>query len=239
MSELLPDFLRGLVSVFMNMFLMLALVQPKYKKRITYLTMFGVVAINFLVALFCYLGGNLTLLSKVNMIFFIVQCFAIKPLFRDTIMQWLFSYITVLNVGFISVVLSFVISRHLPRPEYANVAVRFVLLSLVLYLFWFVIRPVYRQVVEHWNVFFYAAILIWINFYYYILNTNDIVKMLSEQTPQLLLLVALSIAVYVTVFHSLDVLSKEYHLREENLKIQSRQELLNISIAAMEQRLHL
>lgn len=239
MTALLPDFLRGIVSGTMNILLMLTLIQPKYGKLVTRLAMFGILTADVAVSICCYLCGNLTLLSKLDVALFTVLCFAVKPLFQDTFMQWLFSYITIQNINAAVVVLSFLISRHLPMPMYANPAVRLVLFTGIIFLLRFVVRPIYRQVVEHWNIFFYVAAMICANFAYYILVSQDIVRTLTEQAPQLLLLIALSVATYISIFHSLKTLSREYALREENLKMQSRQELLHVSISAMEQRLRL
>lgn len=239
MTALLPDFLREVVSGTMNVLLMLTLIQPKYSKHVTHLAMFGVLMADVVVATYCYLSGNLTLLAKLDVVLFTVLCFAIKPLFQDTFMQWLFSYITVQNVNAAVVVLSFVISRYLPMPVYANPAVRLVLFIGIVFPLRHVVRPLYRQAVEHWNIFFYVAAMICLNFAYYILYSNDIVKTLTEQAPQLLLLIVLSVAAYISVFHSLKTLSRKYALQEENLKMQERQELLSVSLSAMEQRLQL
>lgn len=239
MTAPFPDFLRAVVSSTMNVLLMLTLIQPKYSKRVTRLAMLGVITVDLTVAICCHLSGNLTLLAKLDVVLFTVLCFAIKPLFQDTFMQWMFSYVTVQNVNASVVVLSFVISRYFPMPLYANPAVRLVLFVGVILLMRHVARPLYRQAVEHWNIFFYVAVMISLNFAYYILASNDIVKTLTEQAPQLLLLIVLSVAAYISVFHSLKTLSNEYTLREENLKMQDRQELLNVSLSAMEQRLQL
>jgi sensor histidine kinase regulating citrate/malate metabolism len=124
-------------------------------------------------------------------------------------------------------------------PIYANPAVRLVLFIGIVFLMRHVVRPLYRQAVEHWNIFFYVAVMISANFAYYILVSHDIVKTLTQQAPQLLLLIALAVAAYISVFQSLKTLSREYALREDNLKMQGRQELLSVSMSAMEQRLHL
>lgn len=116
MIELLPDFLRGIVSTTMNALLMLSLLQPKYGKRVTTLTFMGILSINLGVAIYCYLSGNLTLLAKVGMAVFTVLCFIVKPLFKDTFMQWLFSYITIHNISYMVIVVSFIVSRYLPHP---------------------------------------------------------------------------------------------------------------------------
>lgn len=237
MSAFLPDFLRAIVSSVMNVLLLLALIQPKYGKKITNLAMAGLVAIDLSVASYFYMTGNLTTLGKLDIILYTLLCFAIKPLFKDTFMQFLFSYITVQNVNFIGIILSYWLSRPMPAPPYANSVVRLLLYGAIILLLRLKIRPVYRQVIEHWNVFFYVAILIYINFSWYFLTSENIVRSLNTQAPQLVLLILLVVATYFSVFHALKNLSQEYALKEDNLKMKSRQDLLNISVMALEQRL--
>lgn len=123
MTELLPDFLRAIVSTTMNVLLMLSLLQPKYGKKVTRLAMLGILAADLGTAVYCYLSGNLTILAKIDMVLFAVLCFGAKPLFKDTLMQWLYSYITIQNISDIVIILSFILSRHLPYPPYVNVPV--------------------------------------------------------------------------------------------------------------------
>jgi len=61
-----------------------------------------------------------------------VLCFAVRPLFKDTFMQWLFSYITVQNISDIVIILSFDGSRHVPYPSYANSLLRAILFYLLI-----------------------------------------------------------------------------------------------------------
>lgn len=239
MSDIFPDLLRAVVSTTMNVVLMRSLLQPKYSKLVTNLAMLGVMALDFLLALYFYHIGNLTLLAKLDIVVLTVLCFAIKPLFRETFMQWLFSYITVQNVNVVIVVLSFIISRYLPMPVYANTLVRLVLYLALLLLLRYLVRTLYRQVVEQWNIFFYVALAIFINLVYYFLFSGNIVATLTEQKLPLLLLIALSVAAYFSVFSSLKNLSKEYAVREENIKLQTTGQLLRQSAQSMEQRLAL
>jgi len=60
-----------------------------------------------------------------------VLCFAVRTLFKDTFMQWLFSYITVQNIDIV-IILSFDGSRHLPYPFYANSLLRAILFYLLI-----------------------------------------------------------------------------------------------------------
>lgn len=234
MKELLPDFLRAIVSTTMNVLLMLSLLQPKYGKKVTRLAMLGILAADLGTAVYCYLSGNLTLLAKIDMVLFAVLCFAVKPLFKDTFMQWLFSYITIQNVSDMVIVLSFIGSRHLPYPPYANVAIRLVLFLLFYWLLRFHVRPLYRQVVENWNVFFYVALAVWGTYTYFVATSDDIVATLTTQAIPLLLITTIAMTAYISVCHSLATLSREHILREEKLRSDNRQELLQTELAAQE-----
>lgn len=235
MIEHLPDILRAAVSTTMNVVLMLTLLQPKYGKKVTRLAMLGILVLDFGTALYCYLWGNLTLLSRIDLILFAVLCFAVRPLFRDTFMQWLFSYITVQNISDIVIILSFILSRRLPYPAYANSIIRLVLFLAFYVVLKYWVCPLYRKVVEHWNVFFYVTFAIYLAFGYYSVFTDDIVATLTEQRIPLLLLIAVVLTSYGSIFYSMKILSQEAALREENLKIQSDRELTRQRLVLMDE----
>ncbi len=234
MIELLPHILRGAVGTTMNLVLMLTLLQPKYSKKVTYLAMLGILSIDFGTAIFCYISGNLTLLAKFERILFAVLCFVIKPLFKDNFMQWLFSYITLQNISAMVVVIGFVISEQLPYPLYANVPIRFVLFLLFYWLLRYFVRPLYRQMVEHWNVFFYLALAVWVTYTYYFITSDDVLVTLTEQAIPMLLITAITLAAYISICHTLSIISKEHILREERLRSIAQQELLQTELVAQE-----
>ncbi|TGE32560.1 GHKL domain-containing protein [Desulfosporosinus sp. Sb-LF] len=239
MSTLLPDFLRGTVTDIMNILLMLTLLQPKYGKKVTGLGMAGILTVNLLVNGFGYLTGNLTLLAKLDFILWIVICFGARPLFRDSFMQWLFSVLTVWSLSLSVMVLSFSLSRLMPYPMYANTLVRLVLYAGILFLLHRYVRPLYRQIVESWHVFFYVAVALTATLSYYFVSGEDVVRTLTEQAVPIHLLVLVTVAVYVSIVFSLKTLSREYALREENLRMQNNQELLHVSASAMADRIKL
>jgi signal transduction histidine kinase len=239
MSVLIPSFLRALVSLAMEMLLMFSLLQPKYGKKVNILTIAGYLAVNLLIALFCYVSGNLTLLARLELIILAIMCFAIRPLFRDSFMQWMFSFLTLEIVIMCVVVLSFSISHRMPYPMYANVLLRLILYSGIIFLQYRYIRPLYHQMVTHWNVFFCVAAAIFAAFAYYFTAGEDIVKNLTEQAVPIHLLVVITVAAYVSIFYSLKTISREYALREENLRMQSNQELLHLSVTTMANRIGL
>ena len=177
MSELLPEILRAVISTTANVLLMMTLLQPKYSKKVTLLTMLGILSADLGTAIYCYLSGNLTLLSKLDIVLFAVLCFAVRPLFKDTFMQWLFSYLTVQNISDIVIILSFIGSRKLPFPAYANSLLRVILFGAFLLVLSRYVRPLYRQAVEHWTAYFAVALGIYITFNYYVLSSDDVVAM--------------------------------------------------------------
>jgi hypothetical protein len=234
MIELLPHILRGMIGTTMNLVLMLTLLQPKYSKKVTYLAMLGILSIDLGTAIFCYISGNLTLLAKFERILFAVLCFVIKPLFKDNFMQWLFSYITIQNISAMVVVIGFVASEQLPYPLYANVPIRLVLFLLFYWLLRCYVRPLYRQLVEYWNVFFYVAFAVWVTYTYYVITSDDIVMTLTEQTMPMLLVTAIALTAYISICHTLSTIFKEHILREERLRYIAQQELLQTELVAQE-----
>ncbi|WP_283610345.1 GHKL domain-containing protein [Faecalispora anaeroviscerum] len=239
MIEIFPDLLRAVISTTANVLLMMTLLQPKYSKKITLLTMLGVLAADLGTAVYCYLSGNLTLLSKLDIILFAVLCFAVRPLFKDTFMQWLFSYITVQNISDIVIILSFEVCRYLPYPLYANSLLRLILFGAFLLILSRYVRPLYRQAVEHWTAYFAVALGLYITFNYYVLSADDIIVMLTEQAIPLLLVIFIGLAAYGSILLSLKNLMREYRIKEENQKMQAEREYLQLAAGNMSRRLKL
>lgn len=140
------------------------------------------------------------------------------------------SYITVINVSFIVVILSFVFSRSLPHPAYANTLWRLILFTAAILLFRRVLRPLYRQAAEHWAVFFYVAGSAFFAFSWFMISGDDIVETLTVQAVPLLWLVLVTLAAYGSVFHGLKSVGAEYRLKQDKA-------LLELSGTAMKQRL--
>ncbi len=239
MSQLLPNLLRAVISTTANVLLMMTLLQPKYSKKVTLLAMLGILAADLGTAIYCYLSGNLTLLSKVDIILFAVLCFAVRPLFKDTFMQWLFSYLTVQNISDVVIILSFIGSRHLPYPAYANSLLRIILFGAFLLILSRYVRPLYRQAVEHWMAYFTVALGIYITFNYYVLSSDDIVVTLTEQAVPLLLVIFIGFAAYGSILLSLKNLQREFRIKEENQKMQAEREYLQLAAGNMSRHLEL
>lgn len=232
MELFFANFLRGTVSAIANVVLFVSLLQPKYGRKVTNLVMLAIFTLNLSTAVYCYLTGNLTLLAKIDVVLFVLLCFAARPFFLDSFMQWLFSYITVMNVSFIVLVLSFVFSRSLPHPAYANTLWRLILFTAAILLFRKVLRPLYRQAAEHWTVFFYVAGSAFFAFSWFMLSSDDIVETLTVQAVPLLWLVLVTLAGYGSVFLGLKSVGTEYRLKQDKA-------LLELSGESMKQRLSL
>lgn len=234
-----PDILRAIISTTANVLLMMLFLKPKYSKKVTYLTVFSIWAVDLGVAVFCYMSGNLTLLSKIDVILFALLCFIIRPLFKDTFMQWLFSYLTVQNISDMVIILSFILSRYLPYPVYANSLLRLILFSFFLWLIARYIRPLYRQAVEHWTAYFAVALGLYATFGYYVLSADDIISMLTEEAIPLILIIFMGVAAYGSIFISLKNLQREFLIKEENQRMQAEKDYMQLATGNMEQRLML
>ncbi len=232
MDMFFAHFLRGIVSAAANVVLLISLLQPKYSRKVTNLVMLAIFTLNLSTAVFCYSIGNLTLLTKIDVILFTLLCFAARPFFRDSFMQWLFSYITAINVSIIVIILSFIFSRSLPYPQYANTVLRLFLFAGVILLFRKVLRPLYRQVAEHWAVFFYVAGSAFLALSWFMFNSDDIVQTLTLQAVPLLWLILVTLAAYGSVFLGIRSVGAEYRLQQDKA-------LLELSGETMKQRLSL
>jgi len=218
---------------------MMTLLQPKYSKKVTLLTMLGILAADLGTAIYCYLSGNLTLLSKLDIVLFAVLCFAVRPLFKDTFMQWLFSYLTVQNISDAVIILSFIGSRPLPYPAYANSLLRVILFGAFLLILSRYVRPLYRQTVKHWTAYFAVALALYVTFNYYVLSSDDIVVTLTDQAVPLILVIIIGLAAYGSIFLSLKHLQQEFRVKEENQEMQAEREYLQLAAGNMSRRLAL
>lgn len=232
MEMFFAHFLRAIVSAAANVILLISLLQPKYSRKVTNLVLLTVLTLNLSVAVFCYRIDNLTLLAKLDVLLFTLLCFAVRPFFSDSFMQWLFSYITAINVSFIVVILSFIFSRPLPHPEYANTVLRLFLFAAFILLFRKVLRNLYHQVAKHWTVFFYVAGSAFLTFSWFMLSSDNIEQTLTTQAVPLLWVILVTLAAYGSVLHALKSVGAEYRLKQDKA-------LLELSGETMKQRLSL
>ena len=120
----LYDVIRSLVTNAMIVALLFTLAQEKVRKSTLWVAFITIVALNFAMNAFFYMRADYTTLALIDMLFFVFIGAATKPLFKETMMQWLFNCFTVLNVYAIIVVISYYLCDSFPYPHYAHTALR-------------------------------------------------------------------------------------------------------------------
>lgn len=234
MNNYLPHILRAIVTDSMFMVLLFTLSRPKYNKKIMFLAVSGIILFELVISIYFYYTENFTALAKLEVLLLFVVCIVFKPLVRDSIMQWLFVFLTAMNVFAANTVLGYVISLSLPFPLYAHVILRFLFFAFVIVLFVRYLNPLYKKVTEHWRAFFLVSFVLLLNFLYYFLESEDIIKTMREQFVPLLLLIILGVFIYGAIFYSLKIFSNELSMREENIKVKVQQDILQKELDSYE-----
>lgn len=231
----LYDILRSLVTNAMLVALLFTLAQPKYRKHILWVTLAAIVVVDLALNTFFYMRGDYTTLAALDIAFFILVGAATKPLFRETLMQWLFNCFTAMNIYAIAVVVSYFLCDYFPYPVYANTALRALLFAAAILLFRRHLRPLYRQAAEHWSVYLFVAAALFANFAYYFVSGDDVEQTLTDGFVPLMLLTLVTVLMYLAMFLSLRKTLREAALREENLKIQADRELTRQRLTLMDE----
>jgi signal transduction histidine kinase len=219
------DFLRSIVTNTMLVALLFTLARPKYRLRTLLTALAAIVIADLMLNIYFYLRNDYTTLGKLDILFFILVGAAVKLLFQETLMQWLFNCLTAMNVYAVTVILSYYLCGLFPHPSYAITVLRFLLFAAAILLFRKRLRPLYRQAAEHWSVYLFAAAGLFSNFAWYFVSSDDVERTLTEDIAPLLLLVMVTTLVYLAMFYSLRKTLRESALREETLKMQSDREL--------------
>ena len=215
--------------------LLFSLARPKYSRIILGLTIFIIVVSDVGLNIFFYLRSDYTTVGKLDIVFFIIIGVAIKILFQETIMQWMFNCLTTMNVYAAVVVLTYYLADLFPYPCYAITVLRVLLFAAVILFFRRYLRPLYRQVAKNWSVYLFVVAGLFMNMAWYFMASDDVVQTLNSNIVPILLLVLLEILVYLTVFLSLRKTLYEAMLQEENLKIYSDRELTRQRLVLMDE----
>lgn len=219
MNELISNILRGGVSTVMNIILLFILTKSRFGRKST-LIIISIFLLNIVSTLWFYMYGDLTSLSRFNLVVFIIVGISLKPFTKQGIMQWSFTFLTVINISMMIIVLSFYLGRLFPMPQYANTIFRVILYILVILLFQRHLLSLYQSIVDNWPMFSILVISIFLNLSYYFYVTDNIIDTLITFKWPLLLLVTLSLAAYGTIFYSMKRFTTMYALETENLEIQ-------------------
>ena len=231
----LYDILRSLVTNIMLLILLFTLAQPKVRKQMLWFVLAIIVAVNLSQNISFYLRRDYTTLATFDIVFFIFVCVATKPLFRETLMQWLFNSFTVLNIYAIIVFISYFFCDYLPYPFYANTVIRALMFTVTIIFFSKRLRPLYRQAAENWSVYLFVAAALFANFAYYFVSGDDVKQTLTDGFAPLMLLTLLTVLMYLSMFLSLHKTLRGAALQEENLKILSDRELSRHRLTLMDE----
>lgn len=239
MTTIFPDLLRAAVTDIMLVLLLYTMSSPKYGKKSIYISAtLGLVVLNLWINTYFYLQNDYTSVAKVDLLMLFLLVFSLKPLFRETMVQWCFSFVTLLNIYAAVVIISYSACDFFPHPFYANTLLRLLLFVAVTFVLWRYFLPLYREVLKRWNAFIPMLVGLFINLVYFMFG-KDIEQMLTVFMWPLLLLILLEILIYVSIFYGMNIMARENALKEENIKMQSEQELLRLSALSMAERLRL
>lgn len=239
MTNVISDILRSAVTNLCILSLLFSVAQPKYNKRFSLLALAVIFLVDVILNIGFYQAGNYIAVVYFSVLFSVPVMFLFNLLFKETFAQWCFNVVTAMNVFAVVLFLSYWLSRPLPAPQYCNTVIRLLLFAAAIFLCYRFLRPLYRQVMEQWQVYFFAAISILICFFYVLIKDGNVEQTLQESTGMLSVLCVMALCVYGSIFSSLKVISGKYALREENLRIKAEEDLLRSSANAMERRLAL
>ena len=227
--------MRGDISIILNIILIFSLVELKYSKKITFAVLTAACALIIIVNNYFYVFYDLTTVGRVSIGIWLATGIGLKFLSTDSIMKWLFNVITAINVLFFVTVISYVLSRLLPYPMYANTAVRIVLYIIFIILFKKFVHPLYRQVVDRWRQFLSVTVGIMLNFAYILITSQNIEETITRDFIPILLLSGLMFLIYGVMLWSFQSIIREYEFRTEKERTRLQDELLFSQLAAYEE----
>lgn len=235
MITILPDMFRCLVTDVMLAVLFYIMSKPKHKNKYIYITVTAIIVIsNIVIDCFFYLQNNYSLVIIVDLIMLIAIAVFLKPLFLDSVMQWCFSFITILNIYATVVFVSYFLCGLFPYPIWNVSILRLILFGSVAVLFWRFIRPFYYKIAEHWHVYSLLTIALFVNYIYYLFG-NDVEQTLVVNCVPIILLIIMGVFLYIGIFISFKIISDEYALREEKIKSEAQRVLLETELSSYDE----
>ena len=239
MTSLFPNLLRAVITDIMLVLLLSTMATPKYKNKFLYIFVTVIILVgNVSANYYFYLTENYTAVFYVDLVMLLVIGIVLKPLFIDKIMQWCFSYITVLNIYLAIVFLSYILRGIFPSSIYGIIFLRLILFSMIIFVFHKWVSKTYRNVLDYWHIYILPIVSLLACFLEYLFG-GDIEEMLLNNYVPLMFLILLGLSVYVSIIHSLKTITKQYAVREENQKMQAEREYLQLAAENMSARLKL
>lgn len=239
MGDLFPDLLRAVITDIMLILLLCTMATPKYENKFVYIITTAIILIgNISTNYYFYRTENYTAVFYVDFVMLIVIGVVLKPLFIDKIMQWWFSYITMVNIYAAVVFLSYLFCDMFPKPIYANAYLRLILFSTIIIVFRRWVSKLYRNVLDYWHIYMLPIVTLLVCFLGYFFG-GDIEERLIYNYLPIMLLIFLGLSIYIAIIHSLKRITQQYIMREENNTMQSEREYLYLAAEGMSQKLKL
>lgn len=232
--DILPDLLRGFVTSICLICLFPVLSKPKYKPTTYCLLALSVAIVDTFINALFYTNKNYTGVVYYSLSTYIIFAIGCKFLFRDTLLQWCFNCVTVLNIYAIIVLSSYYLSGVLPYQEYAITAVRVVMFVAAIMLLYKYMRPLYLEISENWAAFVLPTVGILISYLYVMLSLGNVTASMSNNFAYFCILTLVTILTYIAIIFSLKSLKQKYQLREENIIRKAHESLLKNEIVAYE-----
>lgn len=234
MIRILPDLLRSFVSMTMLLVLLCSLARPKYGRWHWSLLLIAAAAVLTMNAHY-YLSGNYNAMVYSTLFLLVPVLFTIRLFFESSFLEWTFNVLTSLNVYCVAFFLSYRISRVLPYPRYADVALLALLMGGACMLFRRGLQPVYEMAVEHWQIYILPALSIFSCFVYLYVFSGDIEQLLDSHAAMLFLLSITAVCMYATIFWSLQKSQEEHAASEAALRAEERQVMLQAELSAYDE----
>ena len=234
-----PDLLRAVVTDAMLVLLLCTMATPRYKSKAVYaLAIALILSINISANYYFYRTQNYTAVFYVDLAMLLVIGVTLKPLFTDTIMQWCFSYVTMVNIYSAVVFLSYFLRNIFPNPLYGNSIARFLLFTAFILAFKKWVSAPYRKVLDYWHIHLLpiVALLACLLGYFF---GGDIRDTLTRNQLPLFLLIFLGFAVYTSIIYSLKIITRQHAMREENALMRVEKEYLQLATNGMTERIKL
>jgi signal transduction histidine kinase len=238
-QTLFPDILRSLVTNTMFMTLLLVMMPSNYNKRKSVIFFILVALFQIAASIYFYRVRDYTNLARYIFLLVVIISLISIPVLKVRFTRWLFNLITVTNVEFIIVVLSYTLSRRMPYPPYAHTLLRFLLFLLVIVMYRRYASYINEKLQDQWGVFFITSVAVLVNFANYLLLDGDIETMMKANIVPLMLLIILVIIIYIGIFITLKTLSSEYELRVRDLSGRANEELMKSQMNYMRNMLRI
>lgn len=227
---ILPDIVRGIITNVLFASFLLSLARPRHRMRVMIVPAVVMVLANVAIDSAFYVRGDHTTPVLVSAFVMVPWCFAMKPLVRDTVMQWFFDVVTAANLFAVIVFCSWWVARLAPSPEYLDTGVRVVLFTVAIVSFRRFLRPAYLSVLDHWSSFFSATLGVLSCFVYEYGFTGGVEQAIEGDAVLLGLLSLTTGLIYAVILLSIRSIAQSCQLRDAAARSGARQEALQAEL---------